>query len=838
MLLLVACWDVRAAMPEPSVRLEEVSSYVTQLLETIQRDPSSVSVSLAGLEETLEAALQDRAATGQVRAGLLRAKWLHYLHQNRHREGVALLEEAIFLLESDGADEALLMDYYRDLSYSHVQLGEFNRAKGYLRRCIVSSYRGDDRVQLSRDLFSIADAHLKTGDLDIAARYFSQVRDLNENSDDFLVAIAGLKLGTIDRMRGDVDAALGRHTRALGFFEERGMYRSLVAKLELAQDYWLKGNIDQTRNLAYTVFSDPRSFIEQKLDAVLLLMETADSDQAFERWQSRAEEFLAGSASSMGSAVSNPMRRVQFSRLSIERALRTDDAGAFREYGDRGMAVIEHVVSELLESSDDQFAFLANVQDFVSVYVEGLADLRAYDELLTLLERLAIYETPLVSTRSGVSLEELDTYLAAEKQVLDFNQRFRAEPSEENRLQLAEAQRERDLRRDFYLGVSSRGETVSIRLPEVAREDLNVPEGDLALRFYVQENVSFVLAADTVTTRLTRLPGRQALREMISTALVQLESINGRGPEETSQALQALADALLPSNPGDYRRLVLVADDLVHQVPFSALLSLRADGLSMPVVRTPSLLAYYSMDENPAVEGPPSIVVFADPAFAGADFNRTPSEYRNWVQGLGRLPHTAREAGYIKSSYPEGAVKLLLGQDATRAGLLSEDSRRAKILHIATHGYFSPETPDVVGLATAPVPGIDDDGGFLSLTRLLQEKFYSNLVVISACETMLGRSYEGVGVKGLAYGLLANGASSVLGTLWKVPDRPTAEFMRTFYSKLKSNRGDAALSLAETKQDFVASRRFSHPFYWSGFVLMAKTRTDDRSVFRERPVDG
>ncbi|MDA0977381.1 MAG: hypothetical protein O3B72_02385 [Proteobacteria bacterium] len=80
MLLLVACWDVRAAMPEPSVRLEEVSSHVTQLLETIQRNPSSVSVSLAGLEETLEAALQDKAATGQVRAGLLRAKWLHYLH--------------------------------------------------------------------------------------------------------------------------------------------------------------------------------------------------------------------------------------------------------------------------------------------------------------------------------------------------------------------------------------------------------------------------------------------------------------------------------------------------------------------------------------------------------------------------------------------------------------------------------------------------------------------------------------------------------------------------------------------------------------------------------------
>jgi CHAT domain-containing protein len=94
----------------------------------------------------------------------------------------------------------------------------------------------------------------------------------------------------------------------------------------------------------------------------------------------------------------------------------------------------------------------------------------------------------------------------------------------------------------------------------------------------------------------------------------------------------------------------------------------------------------------------------------------------------------------------------------------------------------------------------------------------ADLVVLSACETALGKDVAGEGLFGLPYALAVAGARATLLTLWPVADRPTAEFMRRFYAKLARGVAPAA-ALAQTKREFIRSKEFSAPFYWAPFVL-------------------
>jgi CHAT domain-containing protein len=227
------------------------------------------------------------------------------------------------------------------------------------------------------------------------------------------------------------------------------------------------------------------------------------------------------------------------------------------------------------------------------------------------------------------------------------------------------------------------------------------------------------------------------------------------------------------------------------------------------------------------------IVIFADPVFDTKVASQSGSaEFRNWAQSLERLPNTAKEARTIARLYPDDRVTTYLGSQATSAILLAESTRNAAVLHIATHVYFNPETPDIVGIATASINTTGQaQRGFPSLSELLSQPFSSRLIVISGCETMLGRAYGGLGVLSLAQGFIAQGAGATLGTLWRVPDQATAEFMQVFYSALASERGNASRALFRARLKMMHSGKYNQPSFWADFALISSNRQFDRQVF-------
>jgi CHAT domain-containing protein len=153
------------------------------------------------------------------------------------------------------------------------------------------------------------------------------------------------------------------------------------------------------------------------------------------------------------------------------------------------------------------------------------------------------------------------------------------------------------------------------------------------------------------------------------------------------------------------------------------------------------------------------------------------------------------------------------------------DLGRYRIVHFATHGVIDAEQPRLSGLVLSLV---DRDGrpqtGFLSLADVYNLDLAADLVVLSGCETALGREIRGEGLVGLVRGFLYAGSHSVVASLWRVQDRATAELMARFYRALLQRGKPPAAALREAQLSILRERRWRQPYSWAGFVVQGDWR--------------
>ncbi|MBV9145254.1 MAG: CHAT domain-containing protein [Acidobacteria bacterium] len=135
----------------------------------------------------------------------------------------------------------------------------------------------------------------------------------------------------------------------------------------------------------------------------------------------------------------------------------------------------------------------------------------------------------------------------------------------------------------------------------------------------------------------------------------------------------------------------------------------------------------------------------------------------------------------------------------------------ARIVHIATHGYFRQDSPMFSSIRMG--------NSYLSLYDLYQLKLPVELVTFSGCATGLNVVAAGDELIGLARGLFQAGAQSLILSLWDVHDQSTAEFMTSFYGNLQAGE-EKATALRSAMLGVRA--KFPHPYQWAPFVLMGK----------------
>ena len=813
-----------------------------------------------GLEETRDDPLEHNR--------WLEAQWFYYLLNDDHaraRDAIAAAREEAIAAQA-GPDR--IADLTCTLSYSLILLGEVAQAKEYLRTTLGLASGMRNRVVLGDLYFSLGDAYRKTGERLIARRYFEAAQELDRTAEDeSLPRMSELKLGSLAHDAGAYQEAAIRHGRALAGYRRDGTYRELVTQIELARDHAALHNFQLAEQYATAALNDRRALLEQQLDAkILLLRITNDRRATGEKTPGlmrraaalvgEIESTIGAAADKLDSELAHPTRQVQFHEQAIRHYALDGQLDKVHKHGAEAIDLVNRVAAGLRTTNDDSLAWLSNAQPTLNEYVNAVYRLNPKQPK----QVFAVLETYYGQPVAPRALEKqagaaFDRYRDAQQKVIDATaelERLQAFDDRDARNRIEQLGLERllfdsYLTRDAYLALRATEATPAPveKLDFAAYHPPSLPASDVLIRYFVQEQVSFGVVLGRGVMDSFELPKRSRVSKLIEDARQVIESPVESRFDRTP--LLALAKELLPpamlARYGDAKRLIVVTDDAMQPVPFAAI-DIAAPqqpysplGARFEIVRTKSATRYYADAPTltlPRERGRTDIAIFANPLFnvqpiSGVRLDRRP--IRQWAEGLPSLPNAQAEAEQIAYTFRKLAVKSYLGEEATNAALLSPEVRAARILHIATHGYVSNSSPDLVGLATSPtVVDGKPHAGFLGLTELFTEPFASRLVVISGCETMRGQDYAGWGVRSFADGFLTQGAGSVVGTLWSVSDDATAALMASFYRELSRNNGNSSLALLLARRELIESQRFNHPYYWAGVVLESANRSIDQQV--------
>jgi CHAT domain-containing protein len=190
------------------------------------------------------------------------------------------------------------------------------------------------------------------------------------------------------------------------------------------------------------------------------------------------------------------------------------------------------------------------------------------------------------------------------------------------------------------------------------------------------------------------------------------------------------------------------------------------------------------------------------------------------LRRLERLAASRREAEAVFRLAGPVRTFAALDFDASRETALGEDVAAAGILHIASHGLLNSRHPELSGVVLSLVDrhGRPRDG-FLQTRDIYKLRLSADLVVLSACQTALGKEVRGEGLLGLSRGFMYAGAPRVVASLWKVPDRATSELMKQFYRGILEKRLTPAAALAAAQRTIRRERMWADPYYWAAFTL-------------------
>ncbi|HKE60276.1 MAG TPA: CHAT domain-containing protein [Pyrinomonadaceae bacterium] len=310
------------------------------------------------------------------------------------------------------------------------------------------------------------------------------------------------------------------------------------------------------------------------------------------------------------------------------------------------------------------------------------------------------------------------------------------------------------------------------------------------------------------------------------------------------------------------KRLLVVADGTLNYVPFEVLLKSATPGdfsslgyliKSNEIVYAPSASVVNAIRQQHGKASGRAMLIIADPVFNSNDTRAkgvTTTATAAEVRGLGIQSALTDVAGQAAtSSAPTGKMEGLplarltgtrieadqisklakgsgnqadvwLDLEASEDNVGARDLSKYRAIHVATHGLLDAERPQFTGVILSLV-GEKDKDGFLRTDEVFNLRLGAPLVMLSACETGLGKEKRGEGVMGLTRAFIYAGAPTVGVSLWSVADKSTADLMSDFYKRLFANDNPSSASAMRGAQlAMISGKKYSAPFYWAPFVLV------------------
>jgi CHAT domain-containing protein/tetratricopeptide (TPR) repeat protein len=191
--------------------------------------------------------------------------------------------------------------------------------------------------------------------------------------------------------------------------------------------------------------------------------------------------------------------------------------------------------------------------------------------------------------------------------------------------------------------------------------------------------------------------------------------------------------------------------------------------------------------------------------------------------GFARLPFSRLEAEAIVSLARKSSLLKATDFHANRLLATNGELARFRIVHFATHGLLNSQHPELSGLVLSLVdPQGKPQDGFLRMHEIYNLQLPADLIVLSACQTALGKQIKGEGLVGLTRGFMYAGARRVVASLWQVDDLATAELMKSFYRGMLKEGLAPAAALRAAQLEMLKQKRWSSPFFWAAFTIQGE----------------
>ncbi len=533
---------------------------------------------------------------------------------------------------------------------------------------------------------------------------------------------------------------------------------------------------------------------------------------------------------------------------------------------ENGLAIIEQIRGEII-SPELRTAYFSTVQQFYEFYTDLLVSRyeksKTEEDLALTLQTserartrglVELLQEANVNIRQGVDVKMLEQVQDLQNSLnTKYRQRTQAVGRKATDEQVAKITNEINVLTTQLADLQTKIRRENPRYADLtqgaaisAKEIQNLLDDETVLLEYkLGETRSFLWFVTKDSIKIFTLPARKEIETIAKDFYASIISRDKTQEANTAELSKKLTEILLAPVGSEIKnkRLAIVADGVLQFIPFAAL-KIPISKLQLPnliesseIVVLPSASVLAELRRNSGTKQTPAktLAIFADPIFDANDARLTNKSSEkstqlgkvlrdfNLGENLPRLLSSRIEAKNISAFVPKNQADLNIDFDANRENATSENLANYRILHFATHGFLDTSRPELSGLVLSLY---DKNGkpqdGFLRLNQIYNLNLNSDLIVLSACQTALGKDVRGEGLIGLTRGFMYAGAKRIVASLWKVDDAATAEFMKRFYQNLLQKNLSPVAALRAAQIEIKQIPRFRAPYFWAGFTLQGE----------------
>jgi CHAT domain-containing protein/Flp pilus assembly protein TadD len=702
----------------------------------------------------------------------------------------------------------------------YYRLGDLATAEQKYLEALALSVEAKDRLNQSSVLKSLGDLYIEQGKLSQAIAIEEQALALGEKSANLPNQFGALNsLSALYRQMGDAPKAMDYVQRALKLLEGRsnplweaeslnnlGLLHLKSGEFAKARSAYQKAlAIDQGRIAPHVMWQTHSGLADAYFQLGAL-------DEASDHYQKAIETIETVRA-----------------RLGGEE----EKAGFFQDK----VEVYKKQIALLL---DPRFKD-ANSQNAAAAfhYVER-ARARAFLDLLA--EARVDVEQNTVSdlTKRRQELQQRISQLTTQL----FQERSQ-EPGKQNKTKIAELERglgqaDKDLA-DWLQELRRRNPRyAALQYPEpvtLAATQRMLDDQTILLSYSLGETQSFLFAVTRNDFQVKRLPVEATLRESVQKFLAAITDKNNPDSMEYRRQASRLSQQLLQpvSKMLTGNKILIIPDGALHRLPFEALLLPGTNGRG-DLRRLPYLVRRFAISYAPSASvlaelqneqraaAPRKFIAFGDAVYEKRAEGSMVSTLRNASAtrlNFQPLPYSREEIAGIAKLFTDADRALFFGEDASEENVKApERLKQYRMVHFSTHGYINEARPRFSGLVLSLPQGELREDGLLSAYEIFNLKLNADLVVLSACESGLGKEVNGEGLISLTRAFMYAGTPSVVVSLWNVNDESAADLMIRFYRNLQTGmtKGEA---LRQAQLETIRDNGF--PFFWAPFVLVGKS---------------